>query len=76
MPQADGARNFSSRDIKVRPSVGQGNWAEIPWISMLDPVIALRIDGLHLFAHEGDGFGHFCLGQSVKNQRDIELEIV
>ena len=27
-----------SRKIKVVPSAGKGNWASVPWISMLDPL--------------------------------------
>ena len=45
----------------------------IDWVAVRT---ALRIDGLHLLAHEGDGFGQLCLGQSVKNHGDIKLEIV
>lgn len=51
-------KNFDSFEVKA--SVGAGNWANVPWISILNPVITLTTqDGIYpvyLFNADGSGF--------------------
>jgi len=63
---------LSSRDIpyKIKASAGTGNWANVPWLSILDPQITAStqegIYPVYLFRADGTGF-YLSLGFGTTN---------
>lgn len=49
-----------NKDLKVKASVGAGNWANVPWISILDTKITSSTQSglypVYLFCADGSGF--------------------
>jgi len=50
----------SNKELKVKASVGAGNWANVPWISILDTRITTTTQSgiypVYLFCADGSGF--------------------
>lgn len=50
----------SNKSFKVKASVGSGGWANVPWISILDPIITTTTQNgvypVYLFNADGSGF--------------------
>ncbi|NMA04869.1 MAG: DUF3578 domain-containing protein [Acholeplasmataceae bacterium] len=65
-------------EIIVRPSVGQGNYADVPWICLLSKNAKISPSpqkGLYivlLFTKEGDAF-YLTLSQGITNFREMKL---
>ncbi|WOI26048.1 DUF3578 domain-containing protein [Cobetia amphilecti] len=66
-------------DFIVKASVGAGNWANVPWISMLNPRITTSTkDGVYpvyLFKADGSGF-YLSLNQGTTNPKDKYGKVV
>src|SRR5690606_1174994 len=71
--------------LSIRSSFGQGNWANVPWLAILDPKQTKAIqDGpylVYLFRQDMSGF-YLCFGYGIsktlkeygKSQGKIELQ--
>lgn len=57
-------------DYRVKASVGAGNWASVPWVSILDPEITTTtqegVYPVYLFREDGTGF-YLSLGFGTTN---------
>ena len=65
------------RRIKVVPSVGKGNWASVPWISMLDPrATDTTQKGVYIvYLFRGDMSGLYAtLNQGVTELKELSAE--
>jgi 5-methylcytosine-specific restriction protein B len=62
------------RQIKVVPSAGKGNWANVPWISMLDPretdTTQRGVYVVYLFRGDMSGL-YLTLNQGVTELKDL-----
>lgn len=70
---SDYLTNIISRpDLKLTCSIGQGKWAEIPWIGIFNPEITIRAEkgfyAVILFSADMEEV-YFCLGQGVTEPR-------
>src|SRR5262249_38408999 len=66
------------RNIKVVPSVGKGNWASVPWISMLDPrETDTTQKGVYIvYLFRGDMSGVYAtLNQGVTELRELSASV-
>ena len=65
--------DFISRpDLKITCSIGQGNWAEIPWVGIFNPEITVKAEkgfyAVILFSADMETV-YFCQGQGVTDPR-------
>ncbi|MGI6789814.1 MrcB family domain-containing protein [Aminivibrio sp.] len=63
-----------SSDYKIRSSPGAGNWADVPWLAILNPKIAANtqegINPVFLFSADGSGV-YLSLNQGTSKPKQI-----